>query len=67
VRVRVIDAASIEGFIKSVRHGAFKYPAVIVNGRLRKAADIQTSLVSIVEAEVAKEEVRRESSGVQTA
>jgi hypothetical protein len=66
VRVRVIDAASIEGFIKSVRHGAFTYPAVIINGRRRKA-DVDTSLASIVEDEVAKQEVRQESSRIHTA
>lgn len=31
VIVRVIDAASIEGFFKSLRYGVRKYPAVIVN------------------------------------
>jgi hypothetical protein len=31
--LRVIDAASIEGWLKSVRHGLHKYPAVIVDGK----------------------------------
>jgi len=31
VTVKVIDAASVEGFIKSIRYRARKYPAVIVN------------------------------------
>jgi hypothetical protein len=31
--VKVIDAASIEGFWKSLRHGVRRYPAVIVEGR----------------------------------
>lgn len=33
VVVKVIDAASIEGFWKSLRYGARKYPAVIVDGK----------------------------------
>ena len=35
VVVKVIDAASIEGFWKTVRHGLQRYPAVIVGGRAR--------------------------------
>jgi hypothetical protein len=30
---KVIDAASLEGVYKSLRYGARKYPAVIVNGK----------------------------------
>jgi hypothetical protein len=30
---KVVDAASFEGLIKSVRYGVHKYPAVIVDGR----------------------------------
>ena len=33
VAVSVIDAASIEGFWKSLRHRARRYPAVVVDGR----------------------------------
>jgi hypothetical protein len=32
VEVRLVDAASIEGFWKSLRHGVRRYPAVIVQG-----------------------------------
>jgi hypothetical protein len=35
VVVKVIDAASIEGFIKSLRYGMHRFPAVIVNGEAR--------------------------------
>lgn len=31
--VKVIDAASLEGFIKSLRFGLHKYPAIIMNGK----------------------------------
>ncbi len=33
VKVSVVDAASIEGFWKSLRHGVRRYPAVVVDGR----------------------------------
>jgi hypothetical protein len=32
VKVSVVDAASVEGVWKSLRHGARRYPAVIVDG-----------------------------------
>jgi hypothetical protein len=33
--LKVIDAASIEGFYKALRYNARRYPAIIVNGRSR--------------------------------
>ena len=42
---KVIDAASAEGLLKSVRYGVRKYPAVVINGKEKqigsdfKAAD----------------------------
>jgi hypothetical protein len=35
ILLKVIDAASIEGFYKSLKHNARRYPAVIVNGKSR--------------------------------
>jgi hypothetical protein len=35
ILLKVIDAASLEGFYKSLRHNARRYPAVIVNGKSR--------------------------------
>ncbi|NWG35790.1 MAG: hypothetical protein HXY42_15280 [Chloroflexi bacterium] len=35
VIVKVIDAASVEGFYKSLKYGARRYPAVIINGKFR--------------------------------
>jgi hypothetical protein len=32
VRVKVIDAASIEGFWKSLRYGVRRYPAIVIEG-----------------------------------
>src|SRR5512140_1949378 len=36
VTFKVIDAASFEGLLKSVRYGVHKYPAVIVDGKERQ-------------------------------
>ena len=35
ILLKVIDAASVEGFYKSLKYNARRYPAVIVNGRSR--------------------------------
>ena len=35
ILLKVIDAASIEGFYKSLKYNARRYPAVIVNGKDR--------------------------------
>ncbi len=35
VTVRVIDAASLEGLLKSLRYGMRRYPAIIVAGEAR--------------------------------
>lgn len=35
LQVKVIDAASVEGFYKSLRYGVRRYPAVVVNGAAR--------------------------------
>ncbi len=37
VMVKIIDAASIEGVVKSLRYGMRQYPAVIVGGQARFA------------------------------
>jgi Protein of unknown function (DUF1525) len=34
VTFRIVDAASIEGWLLSVRHGVRRYPAVLVDGKL---------------------------------
>jgi hypothetical protein len=51
VVVKVIDAASIEGFWKTVRHGLRQYPAVLVGGRAKfSGTDFQAA-----EAEIARQ------------
>jgi hypothetical protein len=39
IHVEVIDAASIEGFIASLRHRVGRYPVVIVDGEKRVGSD----------------------------
>jgi hypothetical protein len=47
----VIDAASIEGFWKSIRHGLRRYPAIVIHGKAHftgtdfTAADIEISRI----------------------
>ncbi len=31
--IKIIDAASVEGFIKSLRYGVHRYPAVVLQGK----------------------------------
>ncbi len=48
--VKVIDAASVEGMWKTLRHGLSRYPAVIVGGRKFIGADF-----SAAEAEISRQ------------
>ena len=50
VSVTVIDAASIEGVWKSLRHGVRRYPAVIVDGRERRVGTDFTELDALIDA-----------------
>jgi hypothetical protein len=53
VRVRVVDAASVEGFIKSLRFRIRRYPTLVIDGVRREAGDRYGDLVSLVEQGVA--------------
>lgn len=53
IRVKVIDAASIEGFFASLRHRVRRYPAVILdNGERRVGTDFE-SLDPLIDSRVA--------------
>ena len=56
--VKVIDAASVEGFYKSLKYKARRYPAVIVNGKLRFLGSQMLSS--------AGEEIARQVAGLST-
>lgn len=49
VDVSVVDAASIEGFWKSLRHGVRRYPAVIVDGHRTGIGDDFGSLDALID------------------
>jgi hypothetical protein len=50
VLLKVIDAASVEGFYKSLRYNARRYPAVIVN---RKARFLGSQMLPAASQEIA--------------
>ena len=50
ILLKVIDAASVEGFYKSLRYNARRYPAVIVN---RKARFIGSQMLPAASEEIA--------------
>ena len=50
--IRVIDAASIEGFYKSLRYNARHYPAIIVDGKSRF---IGSEMLSAASEEIAQQ------------
>lgn len=50
VVIKVIDAASPEGFLKSLRYGVRRYPAVVVDRKARFTGDALAS----AEAEIAR-------------
>lgn len=52
ILLKVIDAASIEGFYKSLKYNARRYPAVIVNGRSRF---IGSQMLSSASEEIARQ------------
>jgi hypothetical protein len=49
VSVSVVDAASIEGVWKSLRHGVRRYPAVIVDGRTAVAGTELDAADAVIE------------------
>lgn len=51
ILIKVIDAASVEGFYKSLRYNARRYPAVIVN---RKARFIGSQVLSAASEEISR-------------
>jgi hypothetical protein len=61
VRVKVVDAASIEGVLKSLRHGIRRYPAVVVQGRDRFVGVDLHSVLPAIERHV--EEAESQSDG----
>ncbi len=44
VAVKVVDAASLEGVVKSLRYGLHRYPAVVVGGASRFTGPVRQTL-----------------------
>jgi hypothetical protein len=53
VRINVVDAASIEGVLRSLRYGVRRYPAVIVDGREKRTGTDFEALDPIIERHLA--------------
>jgi len=53
LRFRIIDAASIEGWFKSLRHGLRQYPAVIVDGREKAVGTELERATALIERRLA--------------
>jgi hypothetical protein len=56
VRVKVLDAASVEGFVSSVRHRVGRYPAVIVGRDEKRIGNDFASLDDLIDRKVAAAE-----------
>jgi hypothetical protein len=52
VRLRVVDAVSLEGFYKILRHRLGRLPAAIVNGRKTYAAPDLDRVTAAIEREI---------------
>lgn len=52
ILLKVIDAASIEGFYKSLKYNARRYPAIIVDG---KARFLGSTMLSAASEEIARQ------------
>lgn len=50
VQIRVIDAASLEGAWKTLRHGLRRYPAVLVGGRRYEGARFDEAEAALANA-----------------
>ena len=51
--ISVIDAASLEGFFRSIRHGVRRYPAVIVDGHEKRQGTDLAALDPVIDRLVA--------------
>jgi hypothetical protein len=53
IRVKVVDAASIEGVVESVRHRVGRYPAVILGGTEKRSGSDFDALDRVIDARLA--------------
>jgi hypothetical protein len=57
VAVNVVDAASIEGVWKALRHGVRRFPAVVVEGRERRVGTDFAAVDELIEASLQRRAV----------
>lgn len=49
ISIKVIDAASPEGFLKSIRYGLRQYPTVVVGGKAKYTGNLSAAEADIVQ------------------
>jgi hypothetical protein len=52
ILIRVTDAQSLQGFLKSIRYRAFRYPAFIINKRRKFTGKDKVQLESLLQEEL---------------
>ena len=60
IRIKLVDAASLEGFWKSLRHGIKSYPAILIDGAEKHVGINLLSLDSTIDERVRRASGRRE-------
>ena len=52
ILIRITDAQSLQGFVKSIRYRAFRYPAFIINKRRKYSGKDKVQLDSLLQEEL---------------
>ncbi len=52
ILIRITDAQSLQGFYKSIRYRAFRYPAFIINGRKKYTGKDKVRLDILLQEEL---------------
>ena len=60
IRIKLVDAASLEGFWKSLRHGIKSYPAILIDRAEKHVGIDLLSLDSAIDERVGRASGRRE-------
>jgi len=50
--IRITDAQSLQGFYKSIRYRAFRYPAFIINGKKKYSGKDKVRLDTLLQEEL---------------
>jgi hypothetical protein len=52
ILIRMTDAQSLQGFYKSIRYRAFRYPAFIINGKKKYTGKDKSQLENLLSEEL---------------